>query len=115
MTAMTNAHDRLLLLRVAREAIASFVSGRPVHVPGEVDILSRRCGAFVTLLQCGDLRGCIGHIEPTERLGALLARCPGAACSTDPRFPPVAPEELDAIDIEISLLGPVEAIAGPHE
>ena len=38
-----------------------------------------------------------------------------AACSSDPRFPPLAPTELDSIDIEISLLGPTETISGPQE
>src|SRR5262249_18834292 len=112
---MTSGHDRQLLLRIAREAIASHVSGAPAHVPGAADVLARAGGAFVTLHKHGDLRGCIGQIEATEPLGRVVPRCPVAACSSDPRFPPLAPEELDAIDIEISLLGPVEPIAGPQE
>jgi len=112
---MTSDHDRQLLLRIAREAIAAHVSGTPAHVPGAVDILARPGGAFVTLHKRGDLRGCIGHIEPTEPLGVVVPRCAVAACSSDPRFPPLAPDELDAIDIEISLLGPLEPIADPQE
>src|ERR1700710_2034207 len=101
---MTNEHDRLLLLRVAREAIAAYIAGMPAHVQGAADILTRPGGAFVTLHKDGELRGCIGHVEANEQLGAVVPRCAVAACSTDPRFPPIAPEELDAIDIEISLL-----------
>jgi AmmeMemoRadiSam system protein A len=112
---IASADDRRLLLRVAQEAIGAFVGGCPAHVPGQAEILNRRCGAFVTLLKCGDLRGCIGHIEPNERLGAVVPRCAVAACSTDPRFPPLTPEELGTIAIEISLLGPLEPIAGPQE
>src|SRR5712671_222000 len=100
---MTTSHDRELLLRIAREAIAAHVSGTPAHVPGAVDILARSGGAFVTLHKHGDLRGCIGHIEATEPLGTVVPRCAVAACSSDPRFPPLAPDELGAIDIEISL------------
>ena len=69
----------------------------------------------MTLHKRGELRGCIGHIEPTEPLGRVVPRCAVAACSSDSRFPPVAAGELDVIDIEISLLGPLEAIAGPQE
>ena len=112
---MTTDHDRQLLLRIAREAIVAFVRGTPAHVAGAAEILARPGGAFVTLRKGGDLRGCIGHIEPTEPLGDVVLRCAVAACSTDPRFPPLGPEELDAIDIEISLLGPLEPIAGPQD
>src|SRR3954451_15216089 len=112
---MTTDRDRHLLLRIAREAITAFVSGAPAHVPAAADILVRPRGAFVTLQTNGNLRGCIGHIEPTEPLGTVVPRCAVAACSTDPRFPPLAPEELDAIDIEISLLGPLQPIAGPQD
>jgi AmmeMemoRadiSam system protein A len=112
---VTAEHDRQLLLRVAREAITAFVSGAPAHVSGAADVLARPGGAFVTLHKGGELRGCIGHIEANEPLGTIVPRCAVAACSTDPRFPPLAPDELDAIDIEISLLGPLQPIAGPAE
>jgi len=44
-----------------------------------------------------------------------VTRCAVAACSADPRFPPVTPAELEQIEIEISLLGPLEPITGPQE
>ena len=112
---MTTDRDRHLLLGIAREAIVAFVRGTPAHVPGAAEILAQPGGAFVTLHKGGELRGCIGHIEPTESLGEVVPRCAVAACSTDPRFPPIRPEELDAIDIEISLLGPLQPIAGPQD
>ena len=118
---MTNEHDRQLLLRLAREAIVAHVT-RQSRSPSQLAIgnlqsaiLARPAGAFVTLHKDGGLRGCIGHIEPTEPLGAVVPRCAIAACSSDPRFPPVAPDELPSIDIEISLLGPLEPIAGPGD
>ena len=69
----------------------------------------------MTLHKGGELRGCIGHIEPTEPLGTVVPRCAVAACSTDPRFPPITLAELPDIDIEISLLGALEPIAGPED
>jgi AmmeMemoRadiSam system protein A len=112
---MTSDHDRALLLRLAREAIAAHVGVAPAHVPGVAGVLTQPGGAFVSLHNHGDLRGCIGHIEPTEPLGEVVTRCAVAACSSDPRFPPITPTELDEIDIEISLLGLLEPIAGPHD
>lgn len=112
---MTSEQDRKLLLEIARQAIAAFVGAAPAPVPGASGVLARPGGAFVTLHKGGDLRGCIGHIEPTEPLGKVVPRCAVAACSSDPRFPPVTSSELDQIDLEISLLGPLEPIAGPQD
>jgi AmmeMemoRadiSam system protein A len=112
---MTSEHDRRMLLRLAREAIGAYVGVAAAHVPGASEVLEQPGGAFVSVHKQGDLRGCIGHIEPGEPLGRVIPRCAVAACSTDPRFPPVTASELPQIDIEISLLGPLEPIAGPED
>ena len=112
---MTSDHDRQLLLRLAREALAAHVGVGAAHVPGATPVLEQWRGAFVTLHHHGELRGCIGHIEPNQPLGTVVARCAIAAGTTDPRFPPITPTELEQLEIEISLLGPLEAIAGPGE
>jgi AmmeMemoRadiSam system protein A len=112
---MTSEHDRTLLLQLAREAIAAHVGAAPAHVPGAAGVLARPGGAFVTLHKAGNLRGCIGHVEASEPLGKVVPRCAVAAASGDPRFPPMAPSELGAIAIEISLLGPLEPITGPDD
>ena len=112
---MTSDHDRQLLLRLAREALAAHVGAGAAHVPGATPLLEQWRGAFVTLHHHGELRGCIGHIEPNQPLGTVVARCAIAAGTTDPRFPPITPTELEQLEIEISLLGPLEAIAGPGE
>jgi len=114
---MTSDADRALLLKIAREAIAAHLNPRVQFAVSNLQsaILARPGGAFVTIHQGGDLRGCIGHIEPVEPLGQVVPRCAVSAASSDPRFPPVAPEELDAIEIEISLLGPLEQIAGVQD
>ncbi len=122
---MTGATDRRLLLQLARDAIVAHVTAPRASTiesaiasairDSQSAILARPGGAFVTLHKRGELRGCIGHIEPTEPLGQVVPRCAVAACRSDPRFPPVAVDELDAIDIEISLLGPLAPIAGPPD
>ena len=118
---MTSEADRRLLLRLARDTIAAHVgpllpqSATRDPQSAMAGVLAQPGGAFVTLHKHGDLRGCIGHIEPTEPLGTVVPRCAVAACSSDPRFLPIAPAELEEIDIEISLLGPLEPIAGPQD
>ena len=113
---MTSHPDRQLLLRIARDAVVSHLGGA---LPADIEptaLAGRRGGAFVTLHnRGGELRGCIGHIEPDQFLPEVVARCAVAACSADPRFPAVALAELADLVIELSLLGPLEPIAGAEE
>ena len=78
-------------------------------------LADRRGGVFVTIHRRGELRGCIGHLEPDDSLSRIVARCAVAACSDDPRFPAVTPDELPQIQIELSVLGPLEPAAGPSD
>jgi AmmeMemoRadiSam system protein A len=112
---MTSDADRALLLRTAREIIAAYVEGRSAPAVLHVGILARYAGAFVTLHKNGELRGCIGHIEADQPLGDVVSRCALGACSTDPRFSAVTLSELPQLELELSLLGPLEAIAGPDD
>src|SRR5439155_4781285 len=89
LSTMTSDADRRLLLQTARDAIAAHVErSRPTVTTG-ADVLERLGGAFVTIHNHGELRGCIGHIEANEPLGQVVVRCAIAACSSDPRFPAV--------------------------
>jgi hypothetical protein len=107
---LTSDADRALLLRLAREALTAGVSRRALPALPDCEILRRHAGAFVTLHRRGELRGCIGHVEADEPLGLVVSRCAVAAGTSDPRFLPMAHEELAEIDIELSLLGPVEEV-----
>jgi AmmeMemoRadiSam system protein A len=112
---MTSDADRRLLLRIAREAIVAHVSARPFPRVEPAVVLERRGGAFVSIHRGGALRGCIGHVEATEPLGRVVHRCAIAACSTDPRFPPVTVPELTDLDLELSLLGPLEPVGATDD
>jgi AmmeMemoRadiSam system protein A len=112
---VTAAPDRLRLLEIARHAITAHATGTTppdTHVPS---LAVRRGGAFVSLHIDGELRGCIGHIEAGDLLTKVVARCAVAASSADPRFPALTQAELALIQIEISLLGHLEKIAGPGD
>lgn len=107
--------ERGALLRVAREAIAAHLRGVPRPVPVQLPVLDRRAGVFVSLHHGHDLRGCIGHIEDDQPLSAVIPASAVAAATSDPRFPPLTPAELDAISIELSILGPLVPITGPDQ
>ena len=72
--------------------------------------LHERCGAFVTLTKRGQLRGCIGHFGEDTPLYEMVYKMARAAAFEDPRFHEVREEELDDIDIEISVLTPMRRI-----
>src|SRR5437773_9661873 len=111
----TSPSARRLLMRLAREAIAAHVASRPMPAPEMAGVLATPGGVFVSIHNRDELRGCIGHIENDEPLGRVVVRCAIAACSTDPRFPGVTVAELPELDIELSLLGPPEPIAGASD
>ncbi len=61
---------------------------------------------FVSLHRRGELRGCIGHIEADQQLADLTGRMAVAAACDDPRFPPLGADELDGLEVEVSVLEP---------
>ena len=83
----------------------------------DYDLLHEKRGLFVTLHKLGQLRGCIGTIEPVSCLGEALAENARAAAFRDSRFPPLTEEEFHEIDIEISLLSPPQRLEydGPDD
>jgi AmmeMemoRadiSam system protein A len=72
--------------------------------------LQTRSGVFVTLHNREKLRGCIGIINPLEPLFQTVQECAGSAATSDPRFSPITPSELEEIVIEISVLSPPEPL-----
>jgi hypothetical protein len=105
--------DQAALLRVALASIESGLeTGTPLLVNPEdyPAVLSNRRASFVTLKQNGELRGCIGSLEPVSSLVEDVARNAFAAAFRDPRFPALAAAELQDLDIGISVLGPTEPV-----
>lgn len=99
------------LIDIARTAIKCKLTGRDIpelHI--ELEVLKQKSGAFVTLKKHGLLRGCIGYIEAREPLYKTVAEMAVAAAFNDPRFPPLKPDELAHIKLEISVLSPLKEI-----
>ncbi len=108
---MLNDVQRRALLVLARASVVAEVTHQPPE-PIRLDVtLPDASGVFVTLKHRGQLRGCLGTLECRQGLAEEVARCAADAASEDPRFPPVAEEELPEIHVEVSLLGPLEEIA----
>ena len=107
---MIATEDRRALLGLARDAIAAYVRGLPPPAAPPSPIMWRLAGVFVSLHQDRALRGCIGHVEADRPLAQSVSEMAVAAASRDPRFPPVTADELDDLDIELSVLGELEPI-----
>lgn len=115
---MLNDDQRAQLLRIARQSIEAVFDGRRAEVDLETldEALKRRSGAFVTLSErTGDLRGCIGSIEPVAALAQAVASSAVNAAFRDPRFSPVRKEELPELHIEISVMSPIVPIENVDE
>lgn len=108
--------QRATLLALAREAIREHVRhDRRVHPTPSEPVLRAAGAAFVTLTRHGELRGCIGYVEAVRPLAEAVAHCAVSAATADPRFPPVTPEELSQLQIEISVLSPLRPVQDPGE
>ncbi len=100
-----------ILLETAREALRSTLDGRSPRWPQTISGLEQKRGAFVTIHRRGALRGCIGRMSDDAPLFIQIQEMALAAAFGDPRFPPLTKNELDEIQLEISILSPMIACA----
>lgn len=115
---MLNDEQRKTLLATARQSIESALTGGRVEVAeaGLDDALRRHAGAFVTLrTRDGDLRGCIGSIVAREPLIRAVVASAFNAAFRDPRFPPVTSSEWPVLELEISVMGPIERVTDVND
>jgi len=106
------------LVELARSTIETYVrTGRRILPPKELsDEMAQRAGAFVSLHRDGELRGCIGTIQPVEpNVAEEIIQNAISAASRDPRFPPITSGELEGLDVKVDVLGDPEPIQGPDE
>jgi AmmeMemoRadiSam system protein A len=113
---MLSAEARDRLLKIAREAVEAAVGGGTLPAGPETHPeLQGRQGCFVTLRRGGQLRGCLGCFTSEEPLWETVREHAVAAATQDPRFrmDPVTPDEVPRLQIEISVLSPLERIENP--
>jgi AmmeMemoRadiSam system protein A len=106
---MLTAEQQTHLLALARASVVAQVRGGARVEPAAMP-LPDASGVFVTIKERGELRGCLGTLQNRAGLAAEVIRCAADSASEDPRFPPVTPDELPDLSLEISVLGPLEAI-----
>lgn len=104
-------------VRLARLSLETYVAaghGAPLPDGLPAELIDRRAGVFVSLKKQGRLRGCIGTVTPvTASVAEEILRNAVSAGTEDPRFPPVAPEELPELQYSVDVLGAAEDIDSP--
>ena len=115
---MLSDDEKQMLKNIALTSIKDSLDGKRIAQPtlnSKLSTLNSKCGAFVSLHKQGRLRGCIGHFGEDVPLHEIVAEMARAAAFEDPRFMPVTRDELDDIDIEISVLTPMRRIQSLDE
>jgi AmmeMemoRadiSam system protein A len=116
MTPVIDSERGRLLLALARRAIEEVLEG-PDDARGfpRESWLDEPGATFVTLKLDGELRGCIGSLAAERPLGEDLRLNARSAAFRDPRFPPLREDELDGIEIEVSVLSQLEPLPAESE
>lgn len=108
--------EKKKLKDLAWTSIESAVQDKKPPAPGAITgKLKEPYGIFVTIRKRGDLRGCIGRIIADQPLYVSCQEMARAAALEDPRFPPVTPDELAYLEIEISVLTPMQRVQHKDE
>jgi AmmeMemoRadiSam system protein A len=113
---MLSIEAREELLKIARTTVEAAVRGeRVMKMPARSEELKGKQGAFVTLKTNGQLRGCIGRFVSEVPLWKIVQQMAVSAATQDPRFVGrrIQPQELDEVEIEISVLSPLQKTDDP--
>jgi AmmeMemoRadiSam system protein A/AmmeMemoRadiSam system protein B len=106
-------------VRLARQSMEYYIiNGRRLRTPDNLpnDLISKRAGTFVSIKKNGKLRGCIGTTAPvTGSIAEEIINNAISAATKDPRFSPIAEDELKDLVISVDVLGPTEPITSKEE
>ncbi len=100
------------LMKIARTSVETAVRDRKMYLVGSTGFphLEEARGAFVTLKEHGELRGCIGYITPMKSLAETVRDVAAYAALEDSRFSPVNAKELPLLEYEISVMSPLRRV-----
>lgn len=112
MNSVNQNEQGKLLLQIARQAIsrALQVWHEPLKLDGDTDWLHQPGATFVTLMQYGKLRGCVGSLQACDPLMDDVSNNAVSAALRDSRFSPLTADELDTVNVEVSLLSRLEPL-----
>jgi AmmeMemoRadiSam system protein A len=111
-----NDAQKQILLKTARDTVEAVINRQSIQMAESDDPqLNAPCGCFVTLKNHGRLRGCIGQFTSTSPLVELVVEMAKASATGDPRFfgDPITTDELQQLDVEISVLSPLQRTDKP--
>src|SRR4030042_2319770 len=111
-----NDIQRKTLLKIAKDTVEAVIKNQPASRPNSDDPkLNEHCGCFVTLKNRERWRGCIGQFTSENPLIELVAEMARSSATGDPRFfaDPITSDELEQLDIEISVLSPLKRTDNP--
>lgn len=117
LAAIRSAEDGYV--RLARNALETYVREGsiievPEHLPSE--LLEHRAGCFVSIKKQGQLRGCIGTVEPTrENIAQEIIYNAISSGTRDPRFASVEPDELEMLEYSVDILMQSEPVSSFEE
>ena len=113
---MLDKEDKTELLKLARTTLETYLTDEtsPEYHTSREALLEQK-GAFVTLHNGEELRGCIGQLYPDRELYRIVQYCALSAALEDTRFLPVTNEELRDLSIEISVLTPFRRVRNVEE
>jgi AmmeMemoRadiSam system protein B len=106
------------LVKLARETVETYVrQGKTPELPKALTPeMKEKAGVFVSIHKRGDLRGCIGTFEPaTNNVAEEIVINAISSATRDPRFPPIAPNELKDLDYSVDVLTSPEPSGGPAQ
>jgi AmmeMemoRadiSam system protein B/AmmeMemoRadiSam system protein A len=115
---MLNEDEKIELLKIARKTITEYLSSSSLHEINENNLTANLlvpAGAFVTLKEKGQLRGCIGSFNPEKPLYKVVQSMAIASATEDYRFSKVNTSEVPDLEIEISVLTPLKKINSVNE
>lgn len=116
MSFSLNKNEKQFLLQLARKSIYSYLKNEKRAIEDYYSKnLETPSGAFVTLHLKGALRGCIGYVKPHKPLQDAIVDLAISAAFSDPRFPALSEQEYPDVELEISVLTPLEQIFGLAE
>lgn len=102
-------------VKLARKAIETYLSEKTVIRDRLDGVFAEKRGIFTTLTKHGELRGCIGYPYPVKRLDEAIINSAISAAINDPRFPPVSLDEMNEIEVEVTVLTPPKKLEVPPE
>ena len=106
------SREKDALMKIARASVETSVRERKTYLVGSTGFprLEEARGAFVTLKEHGELRGCIGYITPLKSLAETVRDVASYAALEDSRFTPVTVQELPVLEYEISVMSPLRRV-----